>query len=265
MAPLQYTVTKGTQGEEWSADSVKAGSGFVSENRQTYTLTRAETSQVKYDLIGKVSAGTHLTRRTVVKILKTIQPAKFKMYQYNPEEFISKVIKLINEQKATMIVDDITYNKTEGRYDSSIFTLEKNHEFSKAYRAKKNVQDYVFADGSAEKSVERKFAEDMDLDDKVAVYAKLPRGFQIPTPVGNYAPDWAIAFKKGSVKHIYFIAETKGSLSSMDLRPIEQAKIKCAKKLFNEMSTTDVIYEQVDSFKSLLDMMNEIPDNENTK
>lgn len=265
VAPLQYTVTKGTQGEEWSADSVKAGSGFVSENRQTYTLTRGETSQVKYDLIGKVSAGTHLTRRTVVKILKTIQPAKFKMYQYNPEEFISKVIKLINEQKATMIVDDITYNETEDRYDSSIFTLEKNHEFSKAYRAKKNVQDYVFADGSAEKSVERKFAEDMDLDNKVAVYAKLPRGFQIPTPVGNYAPDWAIAFKKGSVKHIYFIAETKGSLSSMDLRPIEQAKIKCAKKLFNEMSTNDVIYEQVDSFKSLLDMMNEIPDKENTK
>ncbi|GHN21356.1 restriction endonuclease [Lactobacillus delbrueckii] len=265
VAPLQYTVTKGTQGEEWSSDSVKAGSGFVSESRQTYTLTRGETSQVKYDLIGKISAGTHLTRRTVVKILKTIQPAKFKMYQYNPEEFISKVIKLINEQKATMIVDDITYNETEGRYDSSIFTLEKNHEFSKAYRAKKNVQDYVFADGSAEKSVERKFAEDMDLDDKVAVYAKLPRGFQIPTPVGNYAPDWAIAFKKGSVKHIYFIAETKGSLSSMDLRPIEQAKIKCAKKLFNEMSTTDVIYEQVDSFNSLLDMMNEIPDKENTK
>lgn len=265
VAPLQYTVTKGTQGEEWSSDSVKAGSGFVSEIRQTYTLTRGETSQVKYDLIGKISAGTHLTRRTVVKILKTIQPAKFKMYQYNPEEFISKVIKLINEQKATMIVDDITYNETESRYDSSIFTLEKNHEFSKAYRAKKNVQDYVFADGAAEKSVERKFAEDMDLDDKVAVYAKLPRGFQIPTPVGNYAPDWAIAFKKGSVKHIYFIAETKGSLSSMDLRPIEQAKIKCAKKLFNEMSTNDVIYEQVDSFKSLFDMMNEIPDKENAK
>lgn len=265
VAPLQYTVTKGTQGEEWSTDSVKAGSGFVTENRQTYTLIRGETSQVKYDLIGKISTGTHLTRRTVVKILKTIQPAKFKMYQYNPEEFISKVIKLINEQKATMIVDDITYNETEGRYDSSIFTLEKNHEFSKAYRAKKNVQDYVFADGSAEKSVERKFAEDMDVDDKVAVYAKLPRGFQIPTPVGNYAPDWAIAFKKGSIKHIYFIAETKGSLSSMDLRPIEQAKIKCAKKLFNEMSTADVIYEQVDSFKSLLDIMNEIPDKENTK
>ena len=111
-----------------------------------------------------------------------------------------------------MIVDDITYNETDVTYDSSIFTVEKNKDFSRAYRAKKNVQNYVFADGTAEKSIERKFAEDMDLDDKVVVYTKLPRGFQIPTPVGNYAPDWAIAFQKGTVKHIYFIAETKGEL-----------------------------------------------------
>lgn len=120
------------------------------------------------------------------------------------------------------------------------------------------MQDYVFTDGIAEKSIERKFAEDMDLDDKVVVYAKLPRGFQIPTPVGNYAPDWAIAFQKGTVKHIYFVAETKGSMESMDLRPIEQAKIKCAKTLFNEISTDDVVYGQVDSYQNLLSMMNAI-------
>ena len=153
-----------------------------------------------------------MTRRTVTAILKGISPVKFVMYRYNPEEFISKVSKLINEEKAAMIVNDITYNQTDGSYDSTIFTAEKNKDFSKAYLAKKNVQDYVFADGTAEKSVERKFAEDMDLDDKVVVYAKLPRGFQIPTPVGNYAPDWAIAFQKGTVKHIYFVAETKGSM-----------------------------------------------------
>ena len=157
-----------------------------------------------------------------------------------------------------MIVDHITYNKTDGTYDSEIFTAEKNKDFSKAYKAKKNVQEYVFADGSAEKSVERKFAEDMDTDDKVVVYAKLPRSFQIPTPVGNYAPDWAIAFKEGTVKHIYFIAETKGSMESMELRPIEQAKIKCAKKLFNEISTDNVVYGQVDSYQSLLNIMNSI-------
>ena len=210
---------------------------------------------MKYDLIGKIRAGTHLTRRTVAAILKGISPAKFAMYKQNPEEFISKVIRLINEEKATMIVDDITYNETDGTYDSSIFTVEKNKDFSRAYRAKKNVQNYVFADGTAEKSIERKFAEDMDLDDKVVVYAKLPRGFQIPTPVGNYAPDWAIAFQKGTVKHIYFIAETKGTMDSMELRPIEQAKIKCAKKLFNDISGKDVVYEQVDSYQTLLNIM----------
>ena len=116
----------------------------------------------------------------------------------------------------------------------------------------------MFADGSAEKSVEWRFAEDMDLDDRVVVYAKLPRGFQIPTPVGDYTPDWAIAFQKGTVKHIYFIAETKGSMESMELRPIEQAKIMCAKKLFNEISNDDVVYGQVDSYQTLLNIMNSI-------
>lgn len=258
VSKLQYTVTTGTQGEDWSADTVKEGSGFIADKSHTYNLERGETSQVKYDLIGKIGASTHLTRRTVTAILKKISAMKFAMYVNNPEEFISKVARLINEEKATMIVDDITYNPTDGVYDSEIFTAEKNKDFSKAYKAKKNVQDYVFADGTADKSVERKFAEDMDLDDKVVVYAKLPRGFQIPTPVGNYAPDWAIAFKKGTVKHIYFIAETKGTMESMDLRPIEQAKISCAKKLFNEISTDEVVYDQVDSYQNLLSLMDAI-------
>lgn len=256
VAELQYTLTQGTQGKDWSSDTIGSRTGFVSEKTQTYNLKRSTTSQVKYDLIGKISANTHLTRRTIVEILKNIKSVKFEMYKNNPEEFISKVSSLINGQKATMIVDDITYNEIDGTYDSDIFTAEKNKNFAKAYRAKKNVQDYVFADGNAEKSIERRFAENMDLDDKVVVYAKLPRGFQIPTPVGNYAPDWAIAFKKGSVKHVYFIAETKGTMDSMQLKTIEQAKIRCAKKLFNEVSTADVVYDQVDTYENLLNLIN---------
>ena len=258
VAKLQYTITSGKQGEDWTAENVKNGAGFVAESTKTYNLDRGETSQVKYDLVGKVAEGTHLTRRTVVRILSGISPLKFDMFKNNPEEFITKAIRLINEEKSTMIVDDITYNKTEGTYDSEIFTAERNKDFTKAYRAKKNVQDYVFADGSAEKSVERKFAEEMDLDNKVVVYAKLPRGFQIPTPVGNYAPDWAIAFEKGTVKHIFFIAETKGTMESLNLKPIEQTKIKCAKKLFNELSTEDVVYHDVDTYQHLLDLMDAI-------
>lgn len=254
VSKLQYTVTKGSQGDDWG----KSSHGFVEEKRTTDDLKRTGSSQVTYDLIGQISKGTHLTRKTVTAILKGISPFKFKMFKSNPEEFISRVIRLINEEKATMIVDDITYNKTDGTYDSSIFTAENNRDFKKAYQAKKNVQDYVFADGTAEKSIERKFAEDMDLDDKVVVYAKLPRGFQIPTPVGNYAPDWAIAFQKDTVKHIYFVAETKGSMESMDLRPIEQAKITCAKKLFREFSTDDVVYHEVDTYEHLLGVINAI-------
>ena len=124
--------------------------------------------------------------------------------------------------------------------------------------AKKHIKDYVFTDGSAEKSIERKFAEDVDGAEEVSVYAKLPKSFQIPTPVGNYSPDWAIAFYEGTVKHIFFIAETKGTMDSLNIRPIEQAKISCAKKLFNELSTSKVKYHDVNSYQELLNVMNKL-------
>jgi type III restriction enzyme len=181
------------------------------------------------------------------------------MFKHNPEEFISKVVKLINEQKATMIVDHISYDQTSGTYDNDIFTAEKSKQpIDKAFAAKKAIQDYVFTDGTAEQSIERRFAEDLDNAEEVCVYAKLPKGFHIPTPVGNYSPDWAIAFNEGAVKHIYFIAETKGTMDSLNLRPIEQAKISCAKKLFNEISTSNVKYHDVDSYQSLLTIMNKL-------
>lgn len=232
---------------------------FTGEKTRTQTLKHAEASQIKYDLIGKIAEGTVLTRRTVSAILQGIRVDKLYMFRNNPEEFISKVIRLINEQKATMIVEHISYDTIEGEYDSSIFTAEKaTQSFDKAFLAKKAIQDYVFTDGSADKSIERKFAEDLDAAEEVCVYAKLPRTFQIPTPVGNYSPDWAIAFYEGTVKHIFFIAETKGTMESLELRPIEQAKISCAKKLFNEMSTSNVVYHDVDSYRSLLSIMSYI-------
>ena len=156
-----------------------------------------------------------------------------------------------------MIVEHITYTESsEEPYDSNIFTAEKNSQsFDKAFAAEKAIQDYVFTDGTAEQSVERRFAQDLDKADEVCVYAKLPKGFAIPTPVGNYSPDWAIAFYEGTVKHIFFIAETKGSMESIDLRRIEEAKISCAKKLFNNISTSNIRYDAVDSYRSLLDIV----------
>ena len=259
VSELQYTATIGRQKAEMNEYEVERGASFTGEKTRTQTLKHAETSQIKYDLIGKVAEGTTLTRKTVSAILQGIRIDKIHMFKNNPEEFISKVIRLINEQKATMIVEHISYDTIEGEYDSNIFTAEKNTQsFDKAFLAKKAIQDYVFTDGSAEKSIERKFAEDLDAAEEVCVYAKLPRTFQIPTPVGNYSPDWAIAFYEGTVKHIFFIAETKGTMESLELRPIEQAKISCAKKLFNEMSNSKVVYHDVDSYQSLLNIMNSI-------
>ena len=256
VSELQYTTTVGRQKAEMDANEVDRGASFGGEKTRTQILKHAQTSQIKYDLIGKVAEGTVLTRKTAAAILRGLRADKLAMFKNNPEEFISKVIRLIKEQKATMIVEHISYNQIEGEYDSSIFTAEKSSQsFDKAFRANKAIQDYVFTDGSADKSIERRFVEDLDAAQEVCVYAKLPKGFHIPTPVGNYSPDWAIAFYEGTVKHIFFVAETKGTMESLNLRPIEQAKISCAKKLFNEMSTSKVRYHDVDSYQSLLDVM----------
>lgn len=253
---LQYTATVGIQKEKISSYAIKRNDSFEVRSSAPRYLTANGRSRVKYDLIGKVAEGTKLTRKTVSTILQRISPEKLLMFRDNPEDFISKVVRLINEQKATMIVEHVSYNKTEGEYDSSIFTAEKTAQsFKKAFVAKKAIQKYVFTDGTAEKSIERQFAEDLDTADEVCVYAKLPRTFQIPTPVGNYAPDWAIAFYEGTVKHIFFVAETKGSMNSLELRPIEKAKIDCAKKLFNGISTGQVRYHEVDSYRKLLEVM----------
>ena len=259
VSELQYTSTVGRQKTLMDENEVNRGDSFGGEKTKTRTLKHAGMGQIKYDLVGKIAGATLLTRKTVVAILKGLREDKIYMFKNNPEEFISKVGKLINEQKATMIVEHISYNEIEGEYDSAIFTAEKSSQtIDKAFKGEKSIQDYVFTDGSAEKSVERRFAEDLDAAEEVCVYAKLPKGFHIPTPVGNYSPDWAIAFYEGAVKHIYFVAETKGTMDSLELRPIEQAKIKCAKKLFNELSTNNVKYHDVDSYQSLLQIMNSL-------
>ena len=257
VSELQYTTTLGEQKREMNQYEVERNASFTTKKSRTQNLRHAQSSTVTYDLIGKIAEGTTLTRKTVAAILKGIGEKKLYMFKVNPEEFINKVIKLIKEQKATMIVDHITYDQIAGTYDSAIFTAEKSsQDFSKAFKAEKHIQDYVFTDGTAEKSVERRFAEDLDLSEEVCVYAKLPKGFAIPTPVGNYSPDWAIAFNEGTVKHIYFVAETKGSMESMDLRGIEGAKIECAKKLFNNISTSKVRYDVVNDYQNLLAVVN---------
>ena len=228
---LKYVVTTGEQGQD---DMDFTGK----QSTRTQQMREVSTSNVPYDLVGEIAKGATLTRRTVVRILQGIHRQQLYLFRNNPEEFIRNVVKLIKEQKATMIVEHITYNKTENQYDTSIFTREKTRQpIERAYEAKKHILDYVFTDSKGE----RQFVEDLDKADEVCVYARLPRSFQIPTPVGDYAPDWAIAFNDNmGVRHIFFIAETKGSMESMQLKGVELAKIECAKKLFNSISTSKV-------------------------
>lgn len=255
VSKLQYSLSISEQKEDISREELGGRNFFNPVTTSIKNVEYTQRSQIKYDMVGKIAENTKLTRKTVVKILKGIRAEKFSMYKNNPEEFFKEISRLIREQKATMIVEHIYYDKMEGEYDASIFTAEKNTTIDKAFKAQKHIQPYVFTDGSAEDSIERTFAKDLDSHGEVCVYAKLPRGFAIPTPVGNYSPDWAIAFNEGSVKHIYFIAETKGSMSSMDLRAVEKAKIDCAKKLFNEISTEDVVYHEVDSYANLMGIL----------
>ena len=182
---LTYVITKGLQKSELKKEDFSSGEILKKEDSQTVKLKTDVVSHVKYDLIGKIAIGTTLTRRTVATILSRIRPMKFDMFKANPEEFITKTIRLILEQKATMIVEHISYNQVEGEYSSDIFTQEKHTSMDKAFKAEKSIQDYVFTDGTAEKSIERQFVENLDISSEVVVYAKLPKGFHIPSQIGR--------------------------------------------------------------------------------
>ncbi len=227
---------------------------FGNQRTATEQLASECTSTVVYDLIGEIAHGANLTRRTVGNILRGIKPEKLALFRNNPEDFIRNATRIIREQKAAMIVQHIHYKMTEGKYSSDIFATTSEVPFDRTLEAKKHVMDYVVTDST----VERNFASDLERAEEVEVYAKLPRSFQIPTPVGNYAPDWAIAMTRDGVKHIFFVAETKGSLSSMDISPIEQSKIDCCKQLFEELSSSEVRYHKVTSYADLMNEMNAV-------
>lgn len=252
VSPLQYTIVRGEQLGTATYDDVKQGEAFKVSETTTDSHKYSIHSAVKYDLIGKLAEESQLTRTTIAKIISGINVAVFSQYKTNPEDFIAKASRLINEQKATVIVEKLSYDSVGETYDIDIFTQEKSKEdFSKAIKVDRHIYDYVFTDSKGES----KFVKDLDTSSEVVVYAKLPRGFFIPTPVGNYNPDWAIAFKEGTVKHIYFIAETKGSMSSMELREIEKSKIECARKFFTKITSDQVKYDVVDSYGKLMELV----------
>ncbi len=228
--------------------------GFVDgEHIARRVVVKTAEVDLKYDIIGKIAAGTQLTRKCVANILAGIRPETFDQFKQNPQDFITKVIGLINDEKATTIIEHITYNALDSEFDTNIFTEPDVKALAdKAVETPNNhIYNYVVADSD----VERKMAQELERQNDVCVYAKLPRGFYISTPVGKYNPDWAIAFKTGSVKHIYFVAETKGTMDSLNIKPMERAKIDCAKKHFRAISGENVKYDIVATYENLMSIV----------
>ena len=248
-----FKVETGAMDEIKSKDSLLDGSAFSKSKSSTYDSSKQirAGSSVKYDLIGKLVGETGLTRKAVVAILTGIEKSVFEQFKFNPEEFIIKAAALINDEKATAIIQHITYNVLDEHYDTDIFTEPtiKGKLGTNAMKAQRHLYDHIVYDSTNE----RDFATDLDTNTDVAVYVKLPDSFYIATPVGHYNPDWAIAFYEGTVKHIYFVAETKGSMSSMQLRLIEESKIHCAREHFKAISNGNVVYDVVDSYQALMD------------
>lgn len=253
VSKIYFKVEEGAMEDIKSKEDLATGNAFVKDTSGTYQRTITASSNVKYDLIGKIVDDTGLTRKAIIQILQGIQPSVFNQFKDNPEEFIIKAASLINDEKATAIIQHITYDVMDEKYDTDIFTdpTIKGRLGVNAMKAKRHLYDHVVYDSTNE----LEFATELDSNKDVAVYVKLPDGFYISTPVGHYNPDWAIAFYEGTVKHIYFVAETKGSMNSMQLRLIEESKIHCAKEHFKAISNNEVVYDVVDSYKSLLDIV----------
>ena len=251
VTPIQVNLEYGEQTARLeSKEQLEQGQGFKKTGNEHGRAQTAPLGSVRYDLVGKLVEETGLTRATVAAILQGIEPQVFAQFRLNPEEFILKAGRLINNEKATQIIEHITYNRLDAAYDQSIFTAAtlRGKLGVNAMPANRSLFSHIIYDSENE----RKFAEELDVSREVAVYVKLPGSFFISTPVGKYNPDWAIAFNEGSVKHIYFVAETKGSLDTMELRGIEDAKIACARKHFAAISNDSVVYDVVDSYESLM-------------
>lgn len=246
-----YEVRTGTL-EDGTREQMQDGALMIESTRQNLKLKTDVYSNATYDIVGEIEAQTNLTRRTIVEILKAISPLKFGLVRKNPEEFIAKCSKLINEVKASLIINNIVYHKTEERHDAkTVFTNDKS-ALRNADLLKKHIYDFMTTDST----IEADFAQALENSVEVVVYAKLPKSFYISTPIANYSPDWAIVFDKDKVRHIYFVAETKGSDSDMDLRGIEKLKIHCATEHFKTISDGEVTFSKISSYDKLLEIIN---------
>ena len=193
------------------------------------------------DIISEMQEATSLTRKTIVDIL--IASERLDEFIGNPNDFIAMVKRALQGELAKIVVEGIQYEKIAG----SIYELrelqkdgaeEKERFLDQMYKVQNGQKtdfDYVVYDSD----VERQFAELLDSREDIKLFMKLPAKFKIPTPVGDYNPDWAIIKHEDGENRIYMIRETKSTLDDSKLRPSELAKIKSAKKHFAAIGVAD--------------------------
>ena len=250
IADRMYQIRTGEL-KEGTKQELVAGTAMHNEESQLVKVAVVSDSNTVYDIVGEIEQLTNLTRRTIVEILKSIKEEKFLLLQKNPEEFIAKVSRLINEVKASLILNNITYHKLDERHESATVFSNDKSILRGAPLMKKHIYDYITTDSN----IESNFAKELDESVEVVVYAKLPKSFHVATPIANYSPDWAIVFDKDKVKYIYFVAETKGTDSTTELREIEKLKIQCASEHFKAITGAEVQFKHVASFKTLMDIV----------
>lgn len=251
---IHIKITEGSLEQIRDRESLETASAMTEGSTVRKKVHEAVGKSVKYDLIGDLVRETGLTRRTIIKILQGISPAKFMLFRVNPEEFIIKVASLINDCKAIAVIKKITYSPTEQTFDADLFTADEIRGIlgDNAMESTKSLYDLVVVDS---KGTEMDFAKRLENENDVEVYTKMPRGFYINTPLGHYNPDWAIVFREGNIKHVYFIAETKGSMRDVDLRETEKSKIECARRHFASLSNSTVKYDVVKSYQDLYNIV----------
>lgn len=247
---IHIALTSGRLEHIQSKEALEAGQAMQVGTTRNIKLKEAVASGVRYDLLGELVQRTGLKRSTIATILQRIKPETFGMYRTNPEEFIIRAGNIINERKSSAVIEHIAYHKMDQQYDADIFAAQelRGRIGTDALRSTKSLYDLVVVDSQG---VEKRFAEELEQQEMVEVYTKLPRGFYISTPMGKYNPDWAIAFREGSVKHIYFVVETKGSEDVTQLREVEQNKIECARRHFASISDSTVKFDVVSSYSTL--------------
>ncbi len=252
---IRIVVETGSLDNVRDKESLEAGVAMTQGNTRTIHVTEAIGKGVTYDLIGKLVTATGLTRKTIVEILKGVKPETFLLFKHNPEEFIIKAALIINDCKALAVIQCIKYEKLNDKFSTDIFTenMLRGKLGINAIESTKSLYDLVVLDSMG---TEKNFAESLEHEDDVVVYTKLPNGFYINTPMGKYNPDWAVAFREGSVKHVYFVAESKGNdLQVSQLRGSEESKIECARRHFKAISDNGYIYDVAKDYKKLYDIV----------